>query len=100
LHAQDQVVAPPYNGELWIDPETGMLLRLQVTATQIPRTFPLRSAEVQTDYGEVSFGDGRSFVLPLQSVITGSEHDGKQNRNVLEFRNCHKFGSTSRIVPH
>ena len=99
LRVQDRVVAPPYHGQLWIDEETGTLLRLQVVATEIPRSFPLRRAELQIDYGNVRFGDGTSFVLPLKSVINNADRDGRQNRNVLQFRNCHKFRATARIVP-
>lgn len=99
LHVQDQVLSPPYHGQLLIDEDTGILVRLQVVATEIPHSFPMRSAEVETDYKDVSFADGTSFVLPSESVVNGSDHDGKHNSNVLQFRNCHKFRATARIVP-
>jgi len=99
LRVRDQVVAPPYHGQLWIDEDTGNLLRLQVVATEIPRSFPMRRADLQIDYGDVLFGDGTSFVLPLKSVANSADRDGSQNRNVLQFRNCHKFRATARIVP-
>jgi hypothetical protein len=44
------------------------------------------------------FADGTSFVLPLKSEVNSSDHNGRRNRNVLEFRNCHKFRATARIV--
>jgi hypothetical protein len=99
LHVHGQVLAPPYHGQLLINEDSGQLFRLQVVATEIPPAFPLRSADLEIDYQDVSFGDGTSFVLPLQSVVNGSDHDGRNNSNVLEFRNCHKFRATSRIVP-
>jgi hypothetical protein len=99
LRVQDRVVAPPYHGQLWIDEETGLLLRLQVVATQIPRTFPMLSASLQIDYGDVLFGDGTRFVLPLKSVISNVDPYGRHSRNVLEFHNCHKFRGTAHIVP-
>jgi hypothetical protein len=99
LHVQNQVSAPPYHGQLLIDEDSGTLLRLQVVATEIPRAFPMRTAEVETDYEAVSFADGTSFVLPIESVINASDHDGRHNSNVLQFRNCHKFRATARIVP-
>jgi len=99
LRAKDQVVTPPYHGQLWIDEEAGIPLRLQVVATQIPRTFPLLSASLQIDYGEVLFGDDTRFVLPLKAVVNNDDLDGRHSRNVLEFHNCHKFRGTARIVP-
>lgn len=99
LRVQDQVVAPPYHGQLWIAEETGLLLRLQVVATQIPRTFPMLSARIQIDYGDVLFGDGTRFVLPVKSVVNNVDPYGKHSRNVLEFHSCHKFRGTAHIVP-
>lgn len=99
LHMRDQVAAPPYHGELRIDKKTGTLRRLQVETTKLPDDFPLRSADLLIDYGNVSFGDGTSFLLPLKTVVTASDRWGRRNRNVLEFHNCHKFRGIARIMP-
>jgi hypothetical protein len=99
LHVQDQVLAPPYNGQLRIDEDTGILLQLQLAATKLSRNFPMSSADLQIDYEDVLFADGTSFVLPLKSEVNSSDHKGRRNRNVLEFRNCHKFRATAHIVP-
>ncbi len=99
LHVDDQMVAPPYHGQLWIDQHTGNLLQLNVVATEIPPNFPLRNADLQISYDNVQFADGTSFVLPLKSVVNGADNNKRHNRNVLEFRNCHKFRATARIVP-
>ena len=42
LHGNDEVLAPPYNGELWIDQKTGNLLRFTSVATDIPSSFAIR----------------------------------------------------------
>jgi hypothetical protein len=47
LHMQGLSAAPPYKGELWIDPETSAPLRLDVSATELPPDFPIRSAEIE-----------------------------------------------------
>jgi hypothetical protein len=99
LHVQDQVLAPPYNGQLRIDEDHGILLQLQLAATKLSETFPMSSADLQIDYEDVLFADGTSFVLPLKSEVNSYDHKGRHNRNVLEFRNCHKFRATARIVP-
>ena len=99
LHMHGLTAAPPYKGELWIDPETSAPLRLNVAAAELPEGFPLRSAEVQISYSDVPFGDGTSFVLPVRSTVDSSATAGRQTHNVLEFQNCHKFRATARMVP-
>ena len=99
LHMEGLSVAPPYRGELWVDEETAAPVRLNVAAMELPMSFPMRSAEVQISYGDVQFGDGTSFVLPVRSVVDSSATAGRQSRNVLQFQNCHKFRGTARMVP-
>lgn len=99
LHIHHQVAAPPYHGELRIDKKTGELRQLQVETTVLPEDFPLRSADLLIDYGNVSFGDGTSFLLPLKTVVNVSARGGRINRNVLEFHNCHKFRAIAHIMP-
>ncbi len=100
LHMRDQVAAPPYHGELRIDKKTSALRQLQVETTQMPEDFPLRSADLLIEYRNVPFGDGTSFLLPSKTVVKASTRGGRTNRNVLEFRNCHKFRATARVLPH
>jgi hypothetical protein len=99
LRVKDQVVAPPYHGQLWIDEDKGLLRRLEVEATEIPEDFPMSSADLQIEYSDVPFDDGTSFVLPVKSVVNDANRKGAVARNVLEFSNCHKFRATAHIVP-
>lgn len=99
LHIHSKVAAPPYHGELLIDEKTGELRQLQVETTMLPEDFPLRSADLLIDYGNVAFGDGSSFLLPLKTVVNVSSRGGRVNRNVLEFHNCHKFRAIAKIMP-
>ena len=98
LHMNGLVAAPPYKGKLWIEEETAVPIRLDIAATELPIDFPLTSADVQIDYGDVQFGDGSSFVLPVKSVVNSSARAGRTSRNVLQFQDCHKFRATARIV--
>ncbi len=98
LRAEDQVVAPPYEGELWIDEQTGAVVRFHSTAKDLPTVFPMQSAEIITDYGNVEFGDGTTFVLPVASSIATQFQDQKPTRNVVRFRGCHKFRAKARMV--
>lgn len=99
LRVKDQMVAPPYHGQLWIDEEKGLLRRLEVEATEIPLDFPMSSADLQIDYTDVAFDDGTSFVLPVKSEVNVANRHWAVARNVLEFSNCHKFRATAHIVP-
>ena len=98
LRAEDQVVAPPYEGELWIDEQTGAVARFRSNAKDLSPMFPMQSAEIITDYGNVEFGDGTAFVLPVTSSIATQFQDQKPTRNVVRFRGCHKFRAKARMV--
>jgi VWFA-related protein len=98
LHGGNAVVAPPYQGELWVDQKTGELLRFGSVATDIPKTFPTAAAELQIDYADVPFADGSSFVLPADFTVTTSLRGQEAMRNLVQFRNCHKFRAKSRMV--
>ncbi len=99
LEVPGQMVAPPYYGKLWIDQQTGVILRLQVEATELPRNFPIHNAKLEIDYENVPLGDGTRFVLPVKSVLNSTESNGVGARNIQRFQDCQKFRVTSRIVP-
>jgi hypothetical protein len=99
LQAGGQQVAPPYHGQVWVEENSGNLLRLEVAATELPQSFAMRSAEIHVEYQNVRFGDGTSFVLPLKAVVNTARRDGGSDRNVLEFSHCHRFKGTARILP-
>jgi VWFA-related protein len=98
LSGEDQVTAPPYAGELWVDQKTGAVLRFRSAAKDLPASFPMRSAEILIDYDNVAFGDGTAFVLPAASSIATRFQGMEPSRNVVQFRGCHKFRAKARMV--
>ena len=98
LRTEDRAIAPPYGGELWVDQKTGALLRFRLVATEIPKEFPTQSADLQTDYENVGFADGSSFALPVAASIATRQLGEDLRRNVLQFRNCHKFRAKTRML--
>ena len=98
LHGGNDILAPPYKGELWVDQKTGQLLRFGSVATGIPPTFPMAGAELQIDYASVAFADGSSFDLPADFTVTTTYRGQQPTRNVVQFRNCHKFRAKTRMV--
>jgi len=97
LSADYHGIAPAYSGELWVDQKTGELLRFELEANDIPKAFPTQSAEILTDYAKVGFDDGSSFVLPSDATVA-TTFRGVDTRNVVRFRNCHKFQAKSRML--
>jgi VWFA-related protein len=98
LRSEDQLAAPPYVGELWVDEKTGDVLRFRSTAKDVPALFPIRSAEILTDYDNVAFPDGTSFLLPVKSTVATRHRQEELTRNVVEFHGCHKFRATARMI--
>ncbi len=98
LHGGRGVLAPPYEGELWVDQITGDLVRFTSVATNIPPSFPMTSAELRIDYSNVPFADGSSFVLPADFTLTTAVRAEEPTRNVVQFRGCHKFRAKAQIV--
>lgn len=98
LLAPGQTIAPPYSGELWIDQENGTLLRFRSVATDFPPTFPMKNVSLQIDYAKTTFSDGADFVLPVDSTLTNIYAGAETSRNVMQFRNCHKFRAKAHMV--
>lgn len=55
-----------YSGEIAIDPETGAILRVMISA-EVAGIIPLDRSEIMVSYGLVSIGD-RTYICPLRSV--------------------------------
>jgi VWFA-related protein len=98
LHAGDEVVAPAYEGELWIDQKTGQVLRFESTAREFPKSFPLTRASLQIDYENIAFADGSVFVLPTSFGASTTFAEGESTRNVVRLTDCHKFRAKGRLV--
>ena len=99
LHAEgDAIFAPPYDGELWIDQQNGALLRFTSVAEDIPPTFPMAGASLEINYANAIFSDGSSFLLPADFAVNTAYRHEEPTRNVVQFRNCHKFRATVQIV--
>ena len=99
LQSGAEQVAPPYHGQIWIEADSGNLLRLEMASSELPQHFGMRSVDLAVDYQDVPFGDGTSFLLPRKAVVNTGQRDGSSDRNVLEFSQCHKFKGTARILP-
>ena len=104
--AQLYQLKPGYHGELYVDPETGVVERVTLEADLQPGR-ELRSSEIAVEYGAVDIG-GRRSICPIRGVAISVVHDTQMEAeggpgelrfmNEVRFLNYHKFGSTARIL--
>jgi len=93
-----QYIMPSYKGSIWIDKENANVLRIEMQATEIPETFPMISIESAVDYDYISLGTPEKFLLPVHAEVLQCIRDSNQcQRNVIDFRNYHKFTGDSTI---
>jgi hypothetical protein len=57
----------PYHGEFFIDPDTGIVVRL-ITQAELKPTDVVHQQDTRVDYGPVKVGD-KTLVLPARTVI-------------------------------
>jgi hypothetical protein len=87
---------PAMEGMLYLDAETGEVMRIANHAADIEPGFPVRLAATTLDYGAQEIG-GKRFVLPLHSetrMATTSIH----TRNFMQFSGYRKFTGDSTIT--
>lgn len=91
---------PAYEGEIYIDPENGVVLRITVQSL-LEKLSPLRRAGLAIEYGPVEIG-GHTYICPIRSVadVTVRTAMGRTLRhiNLVEFKGYRRFGSESRIL--
>ena len=87
-------------GRLWIDAENHRVLRIDSEATEIPDTFPVRSAKRLIDYDWATIS-GEKYLLPLMSDVRLTHRESKaifETRNIIRFREYQKYGTDVTIV--
>ena len=99
LIVSSQQYQPAYKGSVWIDPQTARVLRIEQQAYGFPSDFPTDHVESATDYEYVQLGDARKYLLPVHSeTLTCQRGSDMCNRNVIDFRNYHKYAGESTIT--
>jgi hypothetical protein len=89
---------PAYSGTIWIDKENFRVLRIELQAQTMPRSFPLDQVESAVDYDYVFIGDNK-YLLPVHSEALSCARSSSQcSRNVIEFRNYKKFSADTSIT--
>jgi hypothetical protein len=92
-HAETVTVG--YHGELCIDRDSDMVLRLTAETDDVPAGFPIREVlkKVEYDYASVS---GRRYFLPVSAEIS-LQRGPVRTRNEVDFTRYRKFAAESTI---
>jgi hypothetical protein len=81
-----QSYGPGYTGAIWIDRDSGRILRIEASAAELPSWFPLNVYETSVDYDLAPLG-GQSYLLPTHSESVGCQTATKAcTRTVTDFR--------------
>ncbi len=93
-----QMIFPAYKGSVWIAKESGRALRIEMQAVQIPKEFPEDTVEMAIDYDFVNL-ETQKFLLPVKAEVLSCQRGSTEcDRNVIEFRNYHKYAGESNIT--
>ncbi len=93
-----QVYVPAYKGAIWIEPSTGRVLRIEMQARGLPEEFPMDTVETAIDYQKVHIGE-KDYLLPVHAETLSCQRGTSMcSRNVIDFRNYHKFQGESSIT--
>jgi hypothetical protein len=97
LQSSSDSYLPDYTGVIWIDKDTSRVLRIELAARNMPKTFQLDTVESAIDYDYVPIGDGK-FLLPVHSEALDCERGTNRcSRNAIDFRNYKKFTADTSI---
>jgi hypothetical protein len=97
ITAGSQMIMTAYTGRIWIDRESGSVLRIEKKAVDIPAAFPYQQLQSAVDYGPVMLPAGRYF-LPARAENLSCNDPRSCSRNAIEFRNYHKYVGESSIT--
>src|SRR5689334_15119354 len=93
-----EFIQPAYKGSIWVDKKSGRVLRIEMQAREIPKDFPEDAIETAVDYQFVSLGAPEKFLLPVHAeVLACFRGTSACEKNVIDFRNYHKFAGESTI---
>ncbi|MFM9905808.1 MAG: hypothetical protein ACKVQJ_14690 [Pyrinomonadaceae bacterium] len=95
-----QTTVAGMKGRIWIDRENARVLRIESEATEIPDTFPVRTARRIIDYDWVKIS-GDKYLLPSLSEVRLTLRETSkvfETRNLIRFKDYQKYGSEVVIL--
>ena len=95
-----QYILPAYKGSVWVDKQSAEHATHRDAGDRDPRReFPRIAVETAVDYDYITLGTPEKFLLPVRAEVLSCEPADRDEceRNVIEFRNYHKFTGESTI---
>jgi hypothetical protein len=83
-------------GQVFVDRETRMVMRIRLECEDIPSDFPIRAVTLEQDYDFADVG-GQQFLLPLHSNVKSREA-GYESWNEVTFNGYRKFAADATIT--
>jgi hypothetical protein len=94
-----QMLQPAYSGSVWIDSSTGHVRRIEMSANNIPKDFPLDTVEWAVDYDHVSLDATHVFLLPVHAENLSCQRGSTIcTKNAVDFRDYHRYSGESTIT--
>ncbi len=90
-----QRIVSGYHGEIFVDYDTNMVVRISLEADTIPPGFPVQMAKTRLDY-ELTKISNQEFMLPLSAEVR-MKSDRLWTKNDKEFRLYNKFGADTSL---
>ena len=92
-------VVTGYSGTVWIEAESGRPVRIEQSAEDIQRGFPVTMAESAVEYDWVMIA-GAKYLMPVYAeVILGRDSIRQYWRNVIELKGYRVFDTDIKILP-
>ena len=91
-----QSINAAYRGTVWIDKESGRVLRLEMQARNLPPEFPLDRLETNVEYSSVRIGE-TPVILPTHVETMGCQRDTHAcSQSVIDFRTYRAYVTGSK----
>jgi hypothetical protein len=98
VKAGSQAYVPAYSGSVWIDPRSGRVMRIEMSARNLPGEFPLDKVETAVDYENVRLATVNTFLLPVHAETLSCQRGSPLcSRNTIDFRNYRRYTGESSI---
>ena len=91
MRMESQAISAAYGGTVYIDKESGRVMRLEMQAHDLPEGFPMDRLETDVEYAFVRVGEV-SRLLPVHVETMGCQRATHAcSRSVIDFRNYRQY---------
>jgi VWFA-related protein len=85
------------HGQVFIDSATRGVRRITMVADDIPNASRVHAVSVSVDYDYIAIRS-HDYLLPVAARVEVTHDRAARDLNQIEFRNFHRFSSSSRII--